>query len=115
MKSKNETKRAKNGLDPKTTEEETSIRKRMEIFRKKYDSMNSVKKREEVKSLLQKLKVYQKKIQKLILQLTKVAEQEIEIERKLRVIGGRFLEEGTEIVEKLTLVGDKKGIQGFSK
>ncbi|ULH27601.1 hypothetical protein FH581_000655 [Leptospira weilii] len=94
MKGKNETKRDKNGLDPKTREEEaeeTSIRKRMKSYRKKYENMSSLKKREEVKTLLQKLKVYQRKIQKLILQLTKVAEQEIEIERKLRVIGGRSI------------------------
>ncbi|EMN42776.1 hypothetical protein LEP1GSC086_1642 [Leptospira weilii str. LNT 1234] len=53
--------------------------------------MSSAKKREEVKSLLQKWKVYRKKIQELILQLTKTAEKEIEIERKLRVIGGRSI------------------------
>ncbi|EQA60422.1 hypothetical protein [Leptospira alexanderi] len=88
MKSKNET---KSGFDPRMTEEETSIQKRMKSYRKRYESMGSLKKREEVKTLLQKLKVYRKKIQKLILQLTKVTEQEIEIERKLRVVGGRSI------------------------
>ncbi|EMY76003.1 hypothetical protein LEP1GSC060_2260 [Leptospira weilii serovar Ranarum str. ICFT] len=94
MKRKRGTKQDLGGFDSKTREEEakkSSIQKRMKSYRKKYDSMSSVKKREEVNTLLQKLKVYQKKIQKLIIQLTKVAEQEIEIERKLRVIGGRTI------------------------
>ncbi|EKR62079.1 hypothetical protein LEP1GSC036_2228 [Leptospira weilii str. 2006001853] len=91
MKSKNETKRALNGIDPKAAEKEASLQNRMESYGKRYDKMSSAKKREEVKSLLQKWKVYRKKIQELILQLTKTAEKEIEIERKLRVIGGRSI------------------------
>ncbi|MCL8268631.1 hypothetical protein M9Y82_18745 [Leptospira weilii] len=91
MKSKNETKRAFNEIDPKAATEEPSLPNRMESYGKRYDKMSSVKKREEVKSLLQKWKVYRKKIQELILQLTKTAEKEIEIERKLRVIGERSI------------------------
>ncbi|MCL8268775.1 hypothetical protein M9Y82_19520, partial [Leptospira weilii] len=63
MKSKNETKRAFYGIDPKVAEKEASLPNRMESYGKRYDKMSSVKKREEVKSLLQKWKVYRKKIQ----------------------------------------------------
>ncbi|WP_061207203.1 hypothetical protein [Leptospira santarosai] len=67
--------------------EEASIQKRQEGYDKRYEKMSSFKKKEELKSLLQKLKTYRKKIQGLISQMKKLAEQEIEIERKLKVLG----------------------------
>nr|EMN21847.1 hypothetical protein LEP1GSC063_3244 [Leptospira santarosai serovar Arenal str. MAVJ 401] len=36
---------------------------------------------------MQKLKTYRKKIQGLISQMKKLAEQEIEVERKLKILG----------------------------
>ncbi|AXR66861.1 hypothetical protein [Leptospira mayottensis] len=90
MKSKNETKRAFNGIDRKAAEEEASLQKRMNSYQKRYESMSSAKKKEEVKTLLQKLKVYRKKIQEAIFQMKKLLEEEIEIEKKLRMIGERM-------------------------
>ncbi|MDI7226896.1 hypothetical protein [Leptospira santarosai] len=67
--------------------EEASIQKRQEAYDKRYENMSPFKKKEELKSLLQKLKTYRKKIQGLISQMKKLAEQEIEVERKLKIIG----------------------------
>ncbi|MDI7175199.1 hypothetical protein [Leptospira santarosai] len=68
-------------------QEEAAIQKRQEGYDKRYERMSPFKKKEELKSLLQKLKTYRKKIQGLISQMKKLAEQEIEVERKLKIIG----------------------------
>ncbi|EMO85773.1 hypothetical protein [Leptospira santarosai] len=68
-------------------QEEAAIQKRQEAYDKRYENMSPFKKKEELKSLLQKLKTYRKKIQGLISQMKKLAEQEIEVERKLKIIG----------------------------
>ncbi|MDI7226726.1 hypothetical protein [Leptospira santarosai] len=67
--------------------EEVAIQKRQEAYDKRYENMSPFKKKEELKSLLQKLKTYRKKIQGLISQMKKLAEQEIEVERKLKILG----------------------------
>ncbi|MDI7219668.1 hypothetical protein QMN07_19510 [Leptospira santarosai] len=67
--------------------EEAAIQKRQEAYDKRYENMSPFKKKEELKSLLQKLKTYRKKIQGLISQMKKLAEQEIEVERKLKILG----------------------------
>ncbi|UZN07776.1 hypothetical protein M5D10_01965 [Leptospira santarosai] len=67
--------------------EEAAIQKRQEAYDKRYEKMSPFKKKEELKSLLQKLKTYRKKIQGLISQMKKLAEQEIEVERKLKILG----------------------------
>ncbi|UOG66011.1 hypothetical protein MAL04_20015 (plasmid) [Leptospira noguchii] len=71
--------------------EEAAIQKRQEGYDKRYENMSPFKK-EELKSLLQKLKTYRKKIQGLISQMKKLAEQEIEIERKLKILGKHMKE-----------------------
>ncbi|AVV78321.1 hypothetical protein M5D10_12615 [Leptospira santarosai] len=72
--------------------EEAAIQKRQEAYDKRYENMSPFKKKEELKSLLQKLKTYRKKIQGLISQMKKLAEQEIEVERKLKILGKHMKE-----------------------
>ncbi|EMO63687.1 hypothetical protein LEP1GSC133_4563 [Leptospira borgpetersenii serovar Pomona str. 200901868] len=92
MKSKNETKRAFYRIDSKMTKEEFSIPKKTKSYRKGYEKTSSVKRREEAETTLQKPQTYRKKIRTMILRFKKGEEKEIEIERKLRVIGGRSIQ-----------------------
>ncbi|EKR98746.1 hypothetical protein [Leptospira mayottensis] len=74
----------------KESKEDAALEKKLEAYRRKYSKMSPLKRKEEVKTLLQKLKVYRKKIQEAIFQMKKLLEEEIEIEKKLRMIGERM-------------------------
>ncbi|MCG6167196.1 hypothetical protein [Leptospira sanjuanensis] len=71
-------------------QEEVAIQKRMDAYRKRLEKMSPLKRNEELKLLLRNFREYRKKIQGLISQMRKFVEKEIEVERKLKIIGEKM-------------------------
>ncbi|UMQ53425.1 hypothetical protein FH582_15970 [Leptospira interrogans] len=71
-------------------QEEAATQKRMDVYRKRLEKMSPLKRNEELKSLLRNFREYRKKIQGLLSQMRKFVEKEIEIERKLKIIGEKM-------------------------
>lgn len=72
------------------TDEETSLQKRLERYGDRFEKMSSLKRKEEVKSLLQKFRACRKRIRTLLSEIRKLVENEIVIEGKLKIIGERM-------------------------
>ncbi|WP_179116143.1 hypothetical protein [Leptospira kirschneri] len=92
MRESKRTKEALRLVNPKSlpTEEGRLFQARIETFWNRFQKMNSMKKREEVKKLISLLIQSEKKVESMILQWKNHFEKEREIRRKLRVIGERM-------------------------
>lgn len=70
--------------------EEFSFHLRIKTFGERFEKMTSLEKREEVKRLLLNFGRCQKKIQKVLLKFQNLVTQEMEMRRKLRVVGNKM-------------------------
>lgn len=70
--------------------EEFSLHLRIKTFGERFEKMTSLEKREEVKRLLLNFDRCQKKIEKVVLKFQNLVTQEMEMRRKLRVVGNKM-------------------------